>query len=187
MPRPSATRLPVLPVLAVLGVLAGGCTDEPDGPGGADDRPGPGGERNPTIAADDAYDTYGTLAEEVAEELAAAAASSVASDEQTWYGVGDDGVCEFSSAEHELPVWFGLEEDHELTWDEVADEVESVLPHGWTVGEAFDLPGGWTGLDAVESATGAVLEVRAKGTSTVRVVAPVTGECGEDASSSPAP
>jgi hypothetical protein len=167
----------ILVLVAALAALAAGCGDD------SDSDPGSDSGRSPAVAADEAQAEYGAVVRDVAAALATAADTTTTNDARTVYGKGDDGVCEFWSAKYELPVWFGDDVD----WDDVRATVEEAVPAGWTVGDDLDIPGGFTGFDATEDDTGAVLQVRAKGTSTVRVVAPVTGVCGGDASTSPLP
>lgn len=65
--------------------------------------------------------------------------------------------------------------------------VGDTLGDDWEVGDALDLPGGYTGFNATETSTGALLVVLAKTTTTVQLTAPVTGDCAAEASTSEVP
>ena len=154
-------------VLLLVVALAAGCSDE--------DTPGLDGDLDPTVSAQAAPDSYGTLADEIAATVAAALGTTVSEDFPAGYSVEDD-VCIYASASHELPVWFG----RDVAWDDVRAAVEDAVPDGWTIGDDLEIPGGYVGFDVTEEDTGAVLTIRAKRTSELQVVAPVVGDCPDD-------
>jgi hypothetical protein len=155
-------------VLCLLVVLSAGCSDE--------DTPGLDGDLDPRVSAQDAPDSYGTLATDLASALAEAVGTTTSEDFPAGYT--DDDECVYWSASHTLPVWFG----RDVPWDDVRAAVEDAVPDGWTLGDDLDIPGGFGGFDVTEDDTGAVVTIRAKGTSTLRVVAPVKGDCPDDGS-----
>jgi hypothetical protein len=153
-------------VLLLLGAAAG-CSDE--------DTPGLDGDLDPTVAAADAPDSYGTLASDLAAAVADAVGTTTSEGFPSGYSVEDD-VCVYRSASHELPIWFG----RDVSWADVRTAVADIVPDGWTLGEDLDVPGGYSGFDVTEDETGAVVTIRAKGTSAIDVVAPVEGDCPDD-------
>ncbi|WP_089503919.1 MULTISPECIES: hypothetical protein [unclassified Nocardioides] len=153
-------------LLLLLGASAG-CSGE--------DTPGLDDDLDPAVSAQAAPDSYGTLAADLASAVADAVGTTESVDFPAGYTVEDD-VCVYWSASHELPVWFG----RDVSWDDVRAAVEDAVPDGWTLGDDLDIPGGYGGFDVTEDDTGAVVTVRAKGTSTLRVVAPVEGDCPDD-------
>ena len=174
--------------LALVVALLAGCDDSSyDGPGGDDKPYEPTQDRTPAVSSDEAQAEYGGLANDVASALAEDAETTLANDGDAVYGQGEDGVCEFSSVEYQLPANFGSEDSGDLGWDDVRTTVEDVLGDDWRVNDMLEIPGGYTGFNATEEATGALVVVLAKTTSTVQVIAPVTGDCGDEASKSPVP
>lgn len=142
----------------------------------AEDTPGLD-ELEPTVAAADAPATYGALASDLADAVADATGTTASENFADSYWV-DAGVCVYSSAIYELPVWLG----RDVSWDDVRATLEEAVPDGWTLGDSLDIPGGFDGFDVTEDDTGAVVTVRAKGSSEIAVVAPVEGECPDDGS-----
>lgn len=159
--------LAALALVVALAFVATGCSEE--------DTPGLDGDLDPTVSAEDAPDSYGTLAADLATAVAEAVGTTTSEDFPAGYTLEDD-VCVFWSVDHELPVWFG----RDVPWDEVRAALEDAVPEGWTLGDDLDIPGGFGGFDVTEDDTGAVVTVRAKGDSSFRVVAPVTGDCPEE-------
>lgn len=171
-----------LAAFALVVVLASGCSDEEDcGDCSPDD--GRDRDRTAVVAPDEAQGEYGGVVDDVAGALAAAGDTTATRSDSTFYVQGKDGVCEFWSARYELPVWFG----RDLDLDDARTAVEGAVPDGWTVSDDVDASGGYSALDATEDSTGAVLEVRAKGTTSVQLIAPVTGDCTKDGTTSPLP
>lgn len=160
----------LLPVVVVVMVAAAGCS-------------GSDSDRTPRVSDAEAQAEYGPIVDDVASALAAAGDTSATNDGRTFSVEGKDGVCEFWSTRYELPVWFGRDVD----LDDARAAVEDSLPDGWTVGGDLDVPGGYSAFDATEEATGAVLKVRAKRTTSVQVIAPVTGDCDKDGTTIPLP
>jgi len=155
-------------VAVVVAVLAlGGCTD--DG--------GPDPAADPVLSPEEATRAYDDLTAEVAGAIAEVAGGRA---RPTGPGVllhdGDVGGCVYEAPGQELTAVLG----EDPSWDDVRAATEAVVADdGLAVGEQIDVPGGYTGFDAVGE-DGARLEVRAKvGTdSTVRLAVPLVGGCG---------
>ncbi len=174
-----SSRLALAVSLAAAAVALAGCT-------GDDDPPAPPSYSDPTVAADEATQTFGPLVRDVADEVAGLAGTTAQRvGPETLWRSSDLDSCVYSSARYELDVVLG----EEVGWPEVRDATADVLEaQGFEVTDLLDIPGGFNGFDAVAE-DGGRFEVRSKlgNPSTIDLEAPVLGDCPASGSQTLAP
>lgn len=175
----------VAALLLGVGTL-GACSDGETGPD-----PEPVAE--PTVAVEEAQQTYGPLVSAVVDAVAGVSVPGRpdADDAEVVYYDREFASCVFVSLRYEFDTVFGApdivgEPDSMVlegpSWDEVRAATEEVLgPEGFELTDQLDIPGGFTGFDAA-SDDGTRLEVRSKlgRPSSISLDAPVQGDCDRD-------
>jgi hypothetical protein len=177
--RASARLGAVTALLATVGALTA-CEDET----GPDPAPDPEPVAEPTVAVDQAQQTYHPLVAEVVEAVAGVSVPGRPDDRhpEVIYYASDLDSCVYASLRYEFDTVFG--ESDSASWDDVRAATEQVLePEGFEVTEQLEIPGGYNGFDAATD-DGTRLEVRSKlgDASTISLDAPVRGDCDQEIS-----
>ncbi|MEJ7834058.1 MAG: hypothetical protein WKF79_14160 [Nocardioides sp.] len=182
-------RLWVLAAMLVSAGSLGACTERDTGP---DPAPNPEPVAEPSVAVEEAQQTYGPLVSAVVEAVAGVSVPGRpdADDTEFIYYDREFESCVYVSLDYEFDTVFGApdivgEPDSMVlegpSWDDVRAATEEVLgPEGFELTDQLDIPGGFTGFDAATD-DGTRLRVRSKGSpSTISLYAPVQGNCDRD-------
>ncbi|MEJ7833220.1 MAG: hypothetical protein WKF79_09915 [Nocardioides sp.] len=183
-------RLGVVAALLVSVVTLAACTEKDVGP----DTPSiPEPVAEPSVAVEEAQQTYGPLVSAVVDAVAGISVPGRpdADDAEVIYYDREFSSCVFVSLRYEFDTVFGApdivgEPDSVVlegpSWDDVRAATEEVLgPEGFELTDQLDIPGGSTGFDAATD-DGTRLEVRSKigDPSSISLDAPVQGGCDLD-------
>lgn len=163
---PAAGPLALAGLLA-LAQLVSGC--------GGSDSPKPVATVKPTLTQDQAT-SYLTLTQRLGRLMAQIAGTPPALTPLGAHAeLGGDpaGHCFVDSQIYTVDTWFG----RKRPWQDLTGPLQRALGPRYTFHPASGLQGGFDGQDAVDPHTGVRVELRAKGSTTLQVVVPVTGSC----------
>lgn len=187
---PEGRRLWVLAALLISVGTLGACTEKDVGP---DTPPIPEPVAEPSVAVEEAQQTYGPLVAAVAEAVGdiSVPGRPDADDAEVIYYDREFESCVFVSLSYEFDTYFGAPDvvgepdSTELegpSWEDVRAATEQVVgPEGFELTDQLDIPGGNTGFDAATD-DGTRLRVRSDfgSPSTISLDAPVQGDCSLD-------